>query len=49
MGEADKRSPSIPAEQEESISMVQGNDNNEDVDPDDDVQIPGIPEPPKAS
>uniref|UniRef100_A0A158Q7Y4 DUF3591 domain-containing protein n=1 Tax=Elaeophora elaphi TaxID=1147741 RepID=A0A158Q7Y4_9BILA len=47
--EGSKRSPSIPAEPEEDISMIHGNDNNEDVDPDDDVQIPGIPEPPKAS
>lgn len=34
---------------EESIGMVRGNDNNEGVDPDCDVQTSGIPEPLKAS
>ncbi|VBB26358.1 unnamed protein product [Acanthocheilonema viteae] len=47
VAEGDKRSPAVPAEPEENISMVHGNDNSEEIDPDDDVQISGIPEPPK--
>uniref|UniRef100_A0A1I7VSZ5 Bromodomain containing protein n=1 Tax=Loa loa TaxID=7209 RepID=A0A1I7VSZ5_LOALO len=45
--ERDKRSSLTPAEPEES--MVHGNDDHDDTDPDDDIQILGIPEPPKTS
>uniref|UniRef100_A0AAF5PPD9 Bromodomain containing protein n=1 Tax=Wuchereria bancrofti TaxID=6293 RepID=A0AAF5PPD9_WUCBA len=49
VAEGDKRSPLNPAEPEENISVVHGNENHEDVDPDNNVQIPETSEPPKAS
>ncbi|VDK28099.1 unnamed protein product [Gongylonema pulchrum] len=47
-GTTGKPSPSTPADGEEKISMVHGIDNNDDVDPDDDVEIPEMPERPKT-
>lgn len=49
MAEGDKRSPLIPAEQEENISIVHENDDQDDVDPDNNVQISETSELPKAS
>ncbi|VDK86505.1 unnamed protein product [Litomosoides sigmodontis] len=46
VADGNKLSPSIPAEPEDSIGMVHGNDN---VDPGCDIQTSGIPEPLKAS